>query len=215
MTPLRVSCNVPGEMILPDGYLHLDALLAWAACQRDGIPPALTPDDIVPIEIPIERAGPIHMASASVMDVEARATIHLVRRFPTQEAARMSTMTRVNLAAGAQKNYRIPIEAVYPRGGLVEFFAVGERVEVAELLALVTHLGKKRSVGHGRILGGWKVEECDTWSGFPVLGRDGSAIRHLPIGWPGLGAHHRRIGRLSYPYWSFADEQEIAAPLVA
>ena len=203
-------------MMIPDGYVHLDALLAWAVAARDGLPPPLSADAIVPIEIPVEHetGGRFHLASASIMVPEARATIHLQRRFPTAEAGRMTTMRRVNLAAGPQKNYRIPMEVTYAAGGEVTWYALGEQRTIEELLSLVTHLGKKRSAGHG-IIRGWRMEPCETWPGFPTLAADGAALRHLPINWPGLGTHRRQIGRLTYPYWTFREETEVAAPMVA
>jgi CRISPR type IV-associated protein Csf3 len=218
--PLRVTahlCAAGGALALPDGYLHLDSLLASSVALRDGLPPAQDASEILPIEIPVERepAGRFHLCSASVVAMEAHALKYVNRRFPVAEAQAIAvpSLRRINIASGAQKSYRIPMETSRSTGDRLSFYLVGDRDEIADLLSLVTHLGKRRGVGLGR-LERWEVkEEGEPWHGFPVLAPDGAALRHLPLDWTGLGAHLPRYGRLSYPYWLKTGEIEIAAPI--
>lgn len=215
MIPLRVVAHLSGlggPLSMPDGYIHLDALLAAAVCLRDEIPPALTAEELVPIEIPVERepGGRFHLCSASISAWEQMEVRYLQRRFPVDLAATMTDMKRVNLAAGAQKNFRIPMEAGRVSGDRLTWFLVGDREGVSALLSLVSHLGKRRGVGLGKVAR-WEIEPCETWPGFPVV-LEGKPLRHLPPDWPGLEAPDVRDGNLSYPYWLRQTETLVACP---
>lgn len=212
MTPLRIEALVPGPIYLPDGYIHLDALLAWAVCLRDNILPAHTEAELVPVEIPVSRSscGRFHLASASLVEVLHHERRHLQRRFPVEQAQAVSAMRKIHVSAGPTKSYRIPYEVGYLRDGLCVFFAVGDEAGIRELLALVHYLGKKRSVGHGRVQR-WAVDSCEPWEGFPCV-LDGQPLRHLPPDHPDLVEPNLRYGGLSYPYWLKSREQLVAAP---
>jgi len=217
VTPLRVTATLSGPVSVPEGYVHLDALLAYAVALREQLPPARTEDEMVPIEIPVERepGGRFHLASAAVADYEVMELRHTHRRFPVAEAQGMGTpkLRRINLSAGPQKNFRIPMETGHLYEDRLEWVCTGDRGAVLDLLYLVSHIGRKRSAGLGRVVR-WNVEECEAWAGFPVLAEGGAALRHLPIDWPELGDHEQRYGCLTYPYWLQSRETLIAAPLV-
>ena len=90
------------------------------------------------------------------------------------------------------------------------WFALGDRNGVEALLTWVHYLGKKRSVGLGKVLA-WHVVDVEPWPGFPVL-RDGAPLRALPLDWPGLGEHRRDFRVLAPPYWERWREEECAVP---
>lgn len=216
MEPLRVVAHLSGlggPLSMPDGYIHLDALLAFAVCLRDEIPPALSSAELVPIEIPVAREpeGRFHLCSASISAWDQMERRYTQRRFPIDLAPVLTDMKRVNLAAGAQKNFRVPLEAGRVVGDMLTWFLVGDREGVRALLSLVSHLGKRRGVGLGKVAR-WDVEPCEPWGdGFPVV-LDGKPLRHLPLDWPGLDAPGVREGNLSYPYWLRETETLIACP---
>lgn len=218
MKPLCIQAHVRGELSLPYGYLHLDSLLAAAVCVRDNIPPAYREDELVPIEIPIQRepAGRFHLLSASELKWETRGLRYTQRRFPIEQAQGISRMKRVQITAGPCKSFRTPYETGTPEGPLT-WWAIGDPDGVRELLALIGYLGKKRSVGNGKV-DRWdvrEVAETELWDGFPVM-RDGYPLRHLPWDWPGLADDcFQRMGCLSYPYWLVSAEEMVAAPNAA
>lgn len=205
MTPLVITAHVPGPLVLPDGYIHLDALLAAAVAKRDNLPPAHTADEVLPIEIPVQRSdcGRFHLASASVASWEQRATRYLQRRFPIEQAQVISKMRSVKVSAGPCKSYRIPYEVGWVDS--LTWWALGDKQAIEALLSIVQYLGKKRSVGNGRVMC-WQVEDCDAWPGFPVLTPTGEALRHLPLDYPGLERPSLRYGNLTYPYWLKTEE---------
>jgi len=214
MIPLRVTARVRGEISLTHGYLHLDGLLAWAVCQRDRIPPAMTPDEWVPVEIPVERSecGRYHLCSASIGRAEWHEVRYTVRRFPIERGQKLlpEKVRRVNLSAGAQKHFRIPRTSMHLQDDELRWHLLGEPEEVERLLSLVHYLGKRRAVAAHRPVE-WSVEEDEPWGdGYPVL-RDGQPLRHLPADLPGLRTERRMFGRLSYPYHQPALGEELIA----
>lgn len=104
--------------------------------------------------------------------------------------------------------WRIELRNVRALHGLLSHL-LGEG-RVRELLALVTHLGKRRAVGLGRVER-WEVLPCEPWEGFPVL-RDGRPLRPLPTDWPGLVEYDLGLRTLSYPYWDSSRRVECAVP---
>jgi len=211
---LRVTARIEGPMHLGAGYIHLDALLAERVWMLSGDPPAATPEDIVRYEVPLEYepGRRFHLASASIGGYERMERRHIVRRFPIAHAQALGAMDRVATGSGPHRDYRFPLEVGHARADQLVWYASGDEAEVLSLLGWVTHLGRRRAVGLGKVAE-WRVEPWEPWDGFPVLDPDGAALRHLPTDWPGLGKHVRRYGRLTYPYHHLGGpEQELAAP---
>lgn len=204
MTPLHVAATLAGPIGLPYQPIALDALLGAALCLRGGIDPAATAGEcaILPIPLAVEPRGRYYLASAAVGRVEQRGLGHTHRRFPVEQAQLMGRdIGNLKITAGPAKSYRIPREESHLVGDRLEWWAVGEIEAVRDLLAWVSHLGRKRSVGLGRVAS-WTVERCEPWGdGFPVV-RDGAPLRTLPADddrveatWP------RQLGVLAPPYW--------------
>jgi CRISPR type IV-associated protein Csf3 len=95
----------------------------------------------------------------------------------------------------------------------MRWYCIGEPVATEGLLALVSHVGKKRSVGDGAVER-WEVVRCEPWVGFPVV-RDGYPLRALPIDWPGVTDADRAMRVLTPPYWERWREVECVVPTVA
>jgi len=212
--PLIITAELLGPIALPGGPLAIDALLAAAVARRDGMPPPLSAADVQPIEIPIEREpdGRFHLASFSVSEVECVERRWVNRRFPLAEAQAMgdAKLRRVLISAGPCKSYRLPLEGQHMVNDAMCWWCIGERVEIAQLLAIISYLGKKRGVGLGKVRR-WSVEPCEPWDGFPVV-RDGRPLRSLPPDWPGLADPQMAYRTLTYPYWAHAKEQLCAVP---
>lgn len=215
MKPLQVRCKLRGsaDIVTRSGAIHLDGLLAAAVARRDRLPPILDLDDLVPIEIPVQResGGRFHLCSMLMGSIERTRLRFVQRQFPVHKAGKMSEMKSVHLGSGAQKNFRIPTEAQRIQDDEMRGWLIGDPDEVSTLLQLVTHVGKHRARGSGRVQD-WTVESVDeTWEGFPVLA-DGLPLRPLPLDYPGLSDDApREHARLTYPYW-LPDLQEVVHP---
>lgn len=213
MTPLRITCHLRTAPALPGGGLALDGILAAAVAILDELPPI--DGGVLPIEIPVARepGGRFHLATFALARPEMRSNRFINRRFPVEEAQRFGNpkLRRINVSTGTGKSYRIPLETIHFRGDRLYWWCVGDADRVRALLALVSYVGKKRSVGAGAVQG-WNVDACNhPWEGFPVVWR-GRALRPLPMDWPGLVEPEPILMPLTYPYWMHARAEEVAAP---
>lgn len=216
--PLRVEATLANGVMLPRGVLALDALLASVVAIREDLPPPLTEDDIVPIEIPVKRSkcGRYHLASFGVMSAELYEPRRGIRR-PVVEYAKEFGGRKVrslNLKSGADKPTMAIGAAAHVENRAVVFWCVGDKAQVEALLGFVTHLGKRRGVGLGRVLR-WAVEPVEPWGKwFPVVSPDGKPLRNLPVDHPGVdqGAAHVGYDNLTYPYWRDATRCECYVP---
>lgn len=215
MTPLRVEARLQCAICLPNGPIALDALLMFAAAQRDGLPPPASAADIVPIEIPIETRDGIHLASVGVYEVEAREASFTNRRFPLAEAQQLAgpSLKRVAITAGPAKSYRLPREHLHLVEDRITWWAIGDVAGVRALLVdWIHYLGKRRAVGLGKVCA-WVVEPCASWGeGFPVV-RDGRPLRTLPATWPGLAEGTETAYAVpTPPYWDHGRRELCAVP---
>lgn len=214
MTPLHIEAVIDSAIALPGGPLALDALLAWAVATRLCLPPPSV-GGLVPIEIPVAResAGRFHLCSFSVSAVECYERRWVNRRFPLTEAQDLGNekLKRIQITAGPCKSYRLPMETQRLIDDRLDWWCIGDEAEVRDLLGMVGYLGKKRSVGLGRVKQ-WTVEPCEPWGdGFPVV-RDGRALRTLPADWPGIEEPDVRLRCITFPYWRHEAEELCAVP---
>lgn len=215
MTPLRITAHLRGQISLPIRGLALDALLAATVARRLNLDPPATARDCVPIEIPIQREpdGRFHLCSHSIGDYDEHDIHWINRRAPVEQyqAIGSAKIKRVQITAGQNKSYRIPLQVGMVEGDTLTWFVIGDREQVEDLLLDVTSLGKKRSVGLGRVWR-WEVADYESWGdGFPVV-RDGAALRPLPADYPGLSDPPLTRGVLTYPYWDHTREEIVACP---
>lgn len=213
--PLFVTAILAGPVRMPQGCIQLDALLAAQVAQLEHVPHPAQSGELIEIEVPVlrESGGRFHLCSSSCCQVDEHERRWVNRRFDIQAAQRLSRMRRVHLSAGPTKSFRIPDEAVHLVDDRIDWWCVGDEERVTELLYWVTHLGRKRSSGEGRVRS-WAVRQCEPWGdGFPLLTPDGYPTRPLPAEWPGLAEDAMR-GRmaLTYPYWAPDKAALCAAP---
>ena len=208
MTPIVVRATLRGAVMSrhPVGF---DALLMSAVALRDNLPP-LGFGEAAVIQIPIAEERGIYLASTGICEAELYERRFLNRKFPMLEAQWLGApkMRAINIKGGPSKSYRIPSEMAHMKDDQITFYAIGDAHAVRELLPLIGYIGKKRSVGLGKVER-WDVETCEPWPGFPVL-RDGRPLRPLPLDWPGLGEHRVEHRVLSPPYWERWREEPCA-----
>lgn len=214
MDPLIITAKLAGPVAMPIGTIALDALLAWAVATHDQLVPAYTADEVVPIEIPVQRepAGRFHLCSFSVSKTEMYEARFVQRRPVIAEAQMLGpSIKRIQINAGPSKAYRVPMETRHLRRDTLDWYCIGDRTGIEKLLGMVTHLGKRRGVGLGEVRK-WTVKRTTPWpDGFPVV-MNGRPLRPLPPDWPGLKIWRTAFRTLTYPYWLVEREQLCAVP---
>lgn len=215
MIPLRITARIASAISLPGGPIALDSLLMSQVALRRQLPPPRTAADCEHIDIPIalEPEGRFYLCSFSSSRFEQHELRYVNRRAPVEQYQTVGErrIKRVQITSGQNKSYRIPLEVGHVEGDTLTWFAIGECDAVGALLASVSHLGRKRSVGLGRVVG-WTVEPCEPWGeGFPVV-RDGKPLRTLPADYPGLLDPPLAHRCLMPPYWDYTREEIAACP---
>lgn len=217
MVPLVVVAHLEGAIARPNPAYCLDSLLDWATYPERGIEHPCSPEEweATRTELPIARSacGRFHLVSEGIFDTEQTDNRWINRRFPLPEAMALgdAKLRRVDVKAGPQKSYRLPLETLHLLGDVIVWFCVGDAQGIRDLLRWVTHLGKRRAVGLGRVAR-WEVELTSSWGeGFPLL-REGVPTRALPLDHPGIAGGEQRIGRFTFPYHYRWLEELVACP---
>lgn len=184
MEPLRITASMlTGQIATHDRYLPLDSMLAWAwMCENrpekmEVSLSGIRADNLIHPELPLERRGSgedwYWACSFACGEVRREEIQYWHKRFDQAQAEEyvdfQGRRGAVNVKGGRYKNYRMPFVIILAKR--LTWYAVGDRVGVDKLLRRVTHVGKNRSQGFGRV-SDWKVE---SWP------EDLSWLRHIPL----------------------------------
>lgn len=172
------------------------------------------------IRIPILRQtlGPWKIAVCSdpvYGVVSAEYVEHICKRIGVERAAYLDAERRpvVSTTNSWTKAYRVPLRM--RKIDCVRWFAVADRSSILKVLRRVEYLGKKRSVGNGRV-SAWDVTAIDDdYSWFAPSSAGPVLMATLPVGpWlpPGLIGFRRDFGGCCPPYWHPDRYAEIVVP---
>lgn len=159
LTPFRVEWTLGAPIVVPAMPMHLDDLLAWASVdemQRQGDPDALTAKDDLPLEKFftatdwVWRGSRLEMEPASEMMM-----IPWIRRTDLNQMAKdqgrvyAARLDVVNLGSGSLKAFANCFQAQWVKH--IVAYGVGDIERVRDLLSRVSHLGKWRRNGWGKV----------------------------------------------------------------
>lgn len=209
--PLRITawlqCGVNGEKQFP-----FDQILFHLA-MRDayGVEPASTPlaelgVEAVPLPLSVCNPGPQWYYAASHAQWSlpyAEMTTYWHKRFDISFVELLDPRGKqrtIRVDAMRFKSYRMP---QFLRHALsVTWFAVGDRIEIARLLRLLTHIGKKTSQGDGAILETHLEPWPEDWS---VWGPQAKLMRNIP-------ADYGPIMGIRPSYWDRINQTHCLSP---
>lgn len=165
-------------------YSTFDGILAWCAVQEAISQGTLTDYDACLSTLPLDKThvGDTYFYNASSWFLDEGADYryeqaHMHRRFPLEQLATFVPLhkARVDLGAGPDKNYRIPI---YPLAvNKLNFLFAGDYDAVEPLLKKwLRAVGRETNVGYGSIKSIQIVEDPAD----PVLFSDMSVRRPVP-----------------------------------
>jgi hypothetical protein len=203
LKPLKITFQMDGTGTFydPSEPMHLDGLLAWVLClyQTNGEPPAA---DEEPFEVRLPLGiwrigGHWGWCASAILPVDSGAwgMQRFVKRF--RENRMEITKGSPNTRMSTYRKYCVPMPLLLNRE--FEAYVFGSRKRVHQVLKKnIRYLGRKRSVGKGRIVD-INTEVID--EDFSLI-RDGLAMRYLPLN----GAS--RLVRTRPPYWNRHDRTE-------
>lgn len=192
----KITFHLDGSGVYynPNEPLHLDALLAWSLAPRLGIHQHLGREDApehVPLPLLRKTIGKhwVYQSSALIPDGPQGEDVQFWRKRFRQCRADISTGSP-NLTNGTYRDWNMPIPLVLTTRLVA--YASGSRKECKKLLRDLTHIGKKRAHGHGKIIRIDYDKMEQNWA----IERDGLAMRWLP------DESGSRLVRLRPPYWN-------------
>lgn len=173
--PLRVTARLRTGVVA-DRWLPLDGILLYQACREQLGPETVTVPGGTKVQgvstLPLEIIHPgrrIWYYACSWAQPQpwwvAEGQDHWNKRFDMGFADLVDFGKRrgkVVIEQGKYKAYHMSI--FYRAADRIEWFCVGDRKEIEQLLSTVTHIGKKAAQGWGRVMS-WVVESWHSdWS---------------------------------------------------
>lgn len=186
LEPLRIRANLRTGVVC-DKWLPLDGILLYQAHRMEvgHGPEATMPGEYTAQSVPTLPLGMVHSGQRNWYyqcswaqwshDIESQD--YWNKRFDSRFADLIDFQGKrgnITVKSGKYKAYRMPI--FYRVALWVEWYCVGDKAVIEQLLSTLTHIGKKSVQGWGRVLK-WEVESIgDDWS----VWRDGKLMRGIP-----------------------------------
>lgn len=185
--PLKVTAHLRAGVVC-DRWLPLDAILLYQVCreqlgtQMATLPGGEAKGEDVPMPLAVIHSGEMYWYYACSWAQPqpwwlAEGKDYWNKRFDDKFAHLVDFCGRrgkVLIEQGRYKSYHMPV--FYRVASKVDWYCVGDGGEIARLLSTVTHLGKKRSQGWGRVIR-WEVQ---SWPHDWSVWRDGKLTRGVP-----------------------------------
>lgn len=167
--PLKITAVMQdGRVCSSDGWLFLDAILyhAWFAKNHPDIYRGTLPQcDIGHIGLPLKRFNDgTHASSVGFYEQRGIQTEYWHKkpsaygRLGSEYIDFGNKRGKINVSSGEYKAYRMP--EVIRIVSNVTFYAFGTKSKIEDLLNYIHHIGKKSSIGWGRVKE-WVVEEIE------------------------------------------------------
>ena len=228
MRPLKVTCHLASPLAGDPPYL--DAAIEWALCRRARAILASKNghrhagmNEYVPgtIPIPIARrrvSGYPHLlplCSNPILPASADVHEYVAKRVEVDVAdVRPRRLRKMDTQAGSCKSFRLPLRVRSVEK--VVWFAVGNAKEIRyRLKRWIPSIGKKISIGYGRVAR-WEAESVEEdWSWFAPSPAGPVLMRVLPAGIAvpaDLVGYRRWMGSPVSPYWSAENFCEVLMP---
>lgn len=223
---LRVRCRlIDGCIVSSDGLFPLDAILA-AAWMRLNHPESYYNDggrsgELIEAPLPLARvniAGEwLWAASVAQYRLYGEQIYYWHKRFDDYLAERyLDKLRKINTQSGQYKNYRMPINVLLV--GELNWFCVGDPIQIKNLLSTISGIGKKRAYGFGSIVlneqgkPNWIVEPWpEDWS---IRGPGGRLMRIVPFSGKVTEGATFRVWGIRPPNWHPANQVLAEIPRV-
>lgn len=216
-TPLRVTAQlatgfVPGI----DSALHLDGILSAACMTLFASDPASNNGGELIVPLPLQLVWvcqatrrPLWAATDMSPSIDAPNGVSYIHGRHPEDRSEFARPGATNTKAGRFKDTRIPMRVIAATE--VVGWCVGIKDEVARLLDRIDNIGKKPSIGHGRVAR-WIVEDDPGISIDYIMERRPVPLSYLCTA--GVSVSASRIARRGWtpPYWLAASHTDVRMP---
>lgn len=224
MDNLIVTAHLLSPIAINDDWSpRLDAVLEWQILERhQQIVAAPTVEQIAATRPLVQQEMPLHAGQFGnylywqVSSPCYQYHAEYQERFRKRWAPGIDTpvphwgkrRANINTSAGPEKNYDLPLSVRVVE--TIQWWCVGDRQRLQDLLSHCTHLGKKRAHGYGQVHK-WSVEPTGT----DLHLYDGKQVRRpIPLAYLQKGATDYAVvkARVAPPYWLNAEQFLCAMP---
>lgn len=181
--PLKVDLEVIPPIYITAPWLHLDSILTYL-CTRDALRelfytmPTDETIDVSLLDLPLKKTDDIYHASVGIYKDNAKLYKDtLYKRFTDKETYKLTKKQqkgRIHTNMGHFKDFMINIPILIT--DKVTFYCNGDKKEIERLLNNLTSIGKKTSIGGGRI---HKIKVSETNADYSFF-KDGKIMRPIP-----------------------------------
>lgn len=157
-TPLQIVMDVIPPIYIASPWLHLDSILSYL-CLRDALGdlfycmPTEETIDVSLLNLPLKRTSDVYHSSVGIYADNVklyRDTIY--KRFTDKETHKLTHRQqkgRIKTNQGHFKDFMINLPIIIT--DTIIFYCNGDKKELERLLSHLTSIGKKTSIGSGRI----------------------------------------------------------------
>lgn len=157
-TPLQIVMDVIPPIYIASPWLHLDSILSYL-CLRDALGdlfycmPTEETIDVSLLNLPLKRTSDVYHSSVGIYANNVklyRDTIY--KRFTDKETHKLTHRQqkgRIKTNQGHFKDFMINLPIIIT--DTITFYCNGDKKELERLLSHLTSIGKKTSIGSGRI----------------------------------------------------------------
>ena len=182
-TPLQIVMDVIPPIYIASPWLHLDSILSYL-CLRDALGdlfycmPTEETIDVSLLNLPLKRTSDVYHSSVGIYADNIklyRDTIY--KRFTDKETHKLTHRQqkgRIKTNQGHFKDFMINLPIIIT--DTITFYCNGDKKELERLLSHLTSIGKKTSIGSGRIRNITITETNEDYSFF----KDNCIMRPIP-----------------------------------
>ena len=182
-TPLQIVMDVIPPIYITSPWLHLDSILSYL-CLRDALGdlfycmPTEETIDVSLLNLPLKRTSDVYHSSVGIYANNVklyRDTIY--KRFTDKETHKLTHRQqkgRIKTNQGHFKDFMINLPIIIT--DTITFYCNGDKKELERLLSHLTSIGKKTSIGGGRIRNITITETNEDYSFF----KDNCIMRPIP-----------------------------------
>ena len=156
--PLKISIKVKPPIYLNNPFIHFDGLISYL-CFREAVNelfynlPTESTMDISDLQLPIKQTNDVYHASVGIYGDNLRLyRDRLYKRFTDKETYKLTHRQqkgRIKTNQGHFKDFMINLPIIIT--DTITFYCNGDKKELERLLSHLTSIGKKTSIGGGRI----------------------------------------------------------------
>ena len=181
--PLEINIKVKPPIYLNNPFIHFDGLISYL-CFREAVNelfynlPTESIIDISNLQLPIKQTNDVYHASVGIYGDNLRLyRDRLYKRFTDKETYKLTHRQqkgRIKTNQGHFKDFMINLPIIIT--DTITFYCNGDKKELERLLSHLTSIGKKTSIGGGRIRNITITETNEDYSFF----KDNCIMKPIP-----------------------------------